>query len=60
MDDPMTRSRLGRVTGTRPFWGLSIPSEGPRYFLGLFSRNLPYNRNPRLAQNVLDDRLSQS
>jgi hypothetical protein len=31
MDDPMVRSRLGRIKGTR-LWGLLIPSRGPLFF----------------------------
>ena len=35
MDDPMTRSRLGRVTGTRPI-GAPDPKWGPLLFSVLF------------------------
>jgi hypothetical protein len=37
MDDPMIRSRLGRITGARPL-GPWIPSRGPSFFLQLFAR----------------------
>jgi len=32
MDDPMVRSRLGRIK-ERDLWGLSIPSGGPSFLL---------------------------
>ncbi len=44
MDDPMARSRLGRVTGARPL-GLPIPSGGPTFFPARIRRA---NQNPRV------------
>jgi len=48
MDDPMIRSRLGRITGTRPL-GLPIPSGGPSFFYTLVllpSATPPFNLAP--------------
>jgi hypothetical protein len=38
MDDPMIRSRLGRITGTRAL-GSWIPSRGPLFFFGTLVRS---------------------
>jgi hypothetical protein len=44
MDDPMIRSRLGRITGTRPFGALDT-KPGPLFFLHpLAARWLPSSR----------------
>jgi hypothetical protein len=48
MDDPMIRSRLGRITGTRPL-GPRIPSWGPSFFSRLFLGNRSVSDNRALT-----------